>query len=70
MSEQEMLINFSKNLNYFLKLNDINQIELAKAINASTSSVSNWCQALKMPRMDKIEEIAKFFGVQITDLVL
>lgn len=69
MSEKDMLQIFANNLTYFLSLNNATQADLAKAIGSSTSAVSDWCNARKMPRMDKVEETANWLGINITDLI-
>lgn len=69
MSEKEIKMIFSKNLNYFLKLNNETQIDVAKKLNISPSTFSSWCTGQKLPRMDKIELLANYFGIKKTDLL-
>lgn len=54
---------FSRNLNRLLQNSGHNKIELAKYMGVSTSTVSDWCNGNKYPRMDKVEKIAAWFGV-------
>lgn len=69
MSENELKVIFSKNLNYYISLSGKNQVEIAKKLGISTSTFSSWCTGQKMPRMDKIEMLAKYFGIKKSDLI-
>lgn len=60
---------FSKNLNHLLKLNNMTQAELAERMNVSTATTSNWCNGVKLPRMDKIDKMCKLFGCLRSDLL-
>lgn len=60
---------FSDNLNYFLQRSGHNKTELAKYIGVSTSTVSDWCNGNKYPRMDKVEKIAAWFGILKSQLM-
>lgn len=60
---------FAKNLSRLLELNHISQREIAKILSVSSSTVSSWCTGQKIPRMDKIERLASFFGVSKSDLI-
>lgn len=60
---------FAQNLVRLLEANHISQIEFANKIGVAASSVSNWCNGDKMPRMDKIEWMAQFFNVPVTQLL-
>ena len=54
---------FSRNLNRLLQSSGHNKTELANYMGVSTSTVSDWCNGNKYPRMDKVEKIAAWFGV-------
>ena len=54
---------FGNNLNRFLQQNGHTKKELANYMGVSTSTVSDWCNGNKYPRMDKVEKIASWFGV-------
>ena len=60
---------FAKNLTALLSENNETQAALAEILNVAASSVSGWCSGIKMPRMDKIEQIATHFGVQRSRLL-
>lgn len=69
MSEQEFNILFAKNLNHYLQLNDKTQLDLANHLGVSTSAVSAWCRGAKIPRMDKVDAMCKYFGIRRSDLM-
>lgn len=69
MSEKEFGIIFAKNLTTYMEFHNETQASLAKAINVSPATVSNWCNAIKLPRMDKVDALAKHFGIQRSDLM-
>lgn len=69
MSDYETKRIFSKNLSKLLDIHDITQLEFAKKMNVAASTVSSWCNGDKMPRMDKVEWMAEFFGVPRTSLI-
>lgn len=60
---------FASNLNYYMKLNKISRKELADAIDVSYFTLTDWVKGKKFPRMDKVEKLAKYFGIKISDLV-
>lgn len=69
MSEQEFNILFAKNLNYYLRVNGITQLDLANRLGVSTSAVSAWCRGTKTPRMDKVDAMCKYFRIKRSDLM-
>lgn len=60
---------FAKNLKYFMALNSKNQTDLMNDLGLSSSTLSNWCTGLKLPRMDKVQMLADYFGVNKSDLL-
>lgn len=60
---------FAENLTYFLKERDKTQADLYKHMNVSSAVVSNWCTGKKLPRMDKIQSICNFLGIEKSDLL-
>lgn len=69
MSEGEYRKIFVKRLNYYMTKNNKTQSDLIKDLGYSSSTISNWCTGLKLPRMDKIEILANYFGVNKSDLL-
>ena len=60
---------FSKNLKYYMDLNSKNQMDLMNDLHLSSSTVSNWCTGLKLPRMDKVQMLADYFKINKSDLI-
>lgn len=60
---------FAKNLRYYMDLNGISQNELSRELNVSPTSVNNWCKGYKTPRMDRVDEICRFFHINRSDLM-
>lgn len=60
---------FASNLNYYMDKNNVKQIDLVNKFHMSKSTVSSWCNGVKIPRMDKIERLAEYFGVSKSDLI-
>lgn len=58
-------MNNIKSLRERLKLS---QTELASLINVSQQSVAKWENGISSPRTDKLPEIAKILGCDISDL--
>ena len=60
---------FAKNLRFFLEKNNMTQLELSKKLNVGTTSVYNWCNGIKTPRMDKVDKMCQIFGCRRSDLI-
>ncbi len=60
---------FAYNLKKLMQEKGIGQRELARQLGISATTVSGWCNGLKVPRMGKIETLAAFFHVEKSDLI-
>lgn len=60
---------FSKNLNYYMELNGKSQTDLITDLGFNKSAVSTWCNGTRLPRMDKVETLARYFGINRSDLI-
>lgn len=60
---------FSENLTRLLSRSGITQLDLAINMGVAASTVSSWCNGDKMPRMDKVEWMAQYFGVPTSSLI-
>lgn len=69
MADDEYKKIFSNNLKYYMNLHNKNQMDLMNDLHLSSSTVSNWCTGLKLPRMDKVQMLADYFGVLKSDLI-
>lgn len=60
---------FARNLCMYMKKTGHSQVDIAEYLNVSPAAVSTWCTARKIPRMDKIERLANYFGIPKSDLI-
>lgn len=69
MPEKEFNAVFSKRLRYYLSENQMTQAELANKLGVGTTSVYNWCNGIKSPRMDKVDAMCDLFHCNRSDLI-
>ena len=69
MSEREFNQIFSERLRYYLNKYEITQLELSKRLGVGTTSVYNWCNGIKTPRMDKVDAMCEIFHCKRSDLM-
>lgn len=60
---------FAENLKYYMKLHNKNQADLINDLGFNKSSVSTWCNGTRLPRMDKVDILAKYFDINRSDLI-
>ena len=60
---------FAQNLSNLLAANKKTQADLVADLKLNKSTVSTWVNGTKMPRMNKIEQLAHYFGVEKSDLI-
>lgn len=60
---------FAYNLNFYMKSNGKSRKDVAEAIGVSYFTFTDWVKGKKYPRMDKVEKLANYFGIKISDLV-
>ncbi|QNO18846.1 LexA family protein [Caproicibacterium amylolyticum] len=59
----------SKNIKFYVEKINKDRREICKDLNVSYSTFSDWYNGNKYPRIDKIEAMANYFGVQKSDLI-
>nr|DAD68615.1 MAG TPA: repressor protein CI [Siphoviridae sp. ctABi4] len=59
---------FAKNLNYYMTTNNKTQSNLVTDLNLTASTVSDWANEKKYPRVDKMQLLADYFGILKSDL--
>lgn len=59
---------FAKNLSYYMTINGKTRRDLCSVLGVSYSAVTAWVNGQKYPRMDKVDEMAKYFGISRADL--
>jgi len=60
---------FADNLRRLLKERHERQMDLVRLLDVSRSTLSAYCAGAQMPRMDKLELIARHFGVPLSALL-
>ena len=52
-----------------MEMNGKNQSDIVNDLGFNKSAVSTWCNGTRLPRMDKVEALARYFGVNRSDLI-
>ncbi len=60
---------FSNNLKYYMKLNEKDRTNICNDLKLNYSTVRDWSNGRTYPRIDKIEMLANYFGIQKSDLI-
>ena len=60
---------FSKNLKHYIEKSGKDRRELADIWGFPYSTVTEWINGKKYPRIDRIEIMADYFGIQKSDLI-
>ena len=60
---------FSDNLNYYIVKTGVKQRDVAKVARVSEGTICDWLKRRSYPRMDKIQLLAEYFDIQMSDLV-
>lgn len=60
---------FSRNLKRLMDKKQVSRKDIADYLGISYFTVSDWVNGKKYPRMDKVELLAKYFGVLKSDLI-
>ena len=59
----------AENLRYYIQLSKKTQKEICKDLNFKEMTFSDWVNAKTYPRIDKIEKMAQYFGIEKSDLI-
>lgn len=59
----------AKNIKKFMTQNNVSQTDICNALKFKPSTFSDWVNAKTYPRIDKIEMLANYFGIEKSDLV-
>lgn len=69
MSEEEIRRTFSNNLKKYLEVNGKQPVDIVNELGIPFSTVSNWINGLKLPRMGKVELLAHWLKIEKSDLL-
>lgn len=59
----------AKNLKKYMEIKGVDRNTLSEILDVPYSTLSDWINANKYPRIDKIEMLANYFGVEKSDLI-
>lgn len=59
----------AENIRRYMTINNVNQSDICKTLNIKMTTFSDWVNAKTYPRIDKIELLANYFGINKSDLV-
>lgn len=60
---------FAMNLKKYMAASGKNQKELAEVAGVSAPTFHDWIHGKKYPRIDRIEKLADYFGIEKSDLM-
>lgn len=59
----------AQNIKYYMAIQNKNNTQICQTLGFSMSTFSDWIHARTYPRIDKIELMANYFGIEKSDLV-
>lgn len=60
---------FATNLKRYMALKEVSRKDLAEALGISYYTITDWVNGKKYPRMNRVEELANYFGILKSDLI-
>lgn len=60
---------FSKNLKYYMTINNKTRNDVCKDLNFKYTTFTDWYNGNIYPRIDKIEMLANYFRIEKSDLI-
>ena len=60
---------FAKNLKYYMDMHDVDRNDICKMLDIPYTTLSDWLNAKKYPRIDKIELLSNHFNIEKSDLI-
>ena len=67
--DEKLREEFAKNLKICMDAAGKKQIDLCQYMQVSSATASDWCNGVKLPRLDKIVSIANWLNVDLSELV-
>ena len=59
---------FRSNLNELMERRDVSQADISRDLGIPQATVSSWCVGTKFPRIDIMQRLADYLGVNISAL--
>lgn len=60
---------FAKNLKYYMQIHEKDRNDICNILDIPYTTLSDWLNAKKYPRIDKIEMLANYFNIEKSDLI-
>lgn len=60
---------FSENLRHYMEIKNRDRSRVCKDLDIKYTTFTDWYNGNKYPRIDKIELLANYFGIQKSDLI-
>ena len=59
----------AKNIQYYMNLHHKSRTEMCEALGVKYTTFTDWVKGNVYPRIDKIELMANYFGIEKSDLI-
>ena len=69
MSEELMKIIFSNNLDRYMDVSGVSQNDIIRDLHVPSATISSWVNGKRIPRMNKIQELADYLHITKADLI-
>lgn len=66
MTDKEI---FAENLNMYMRINGKSRRDIENDLGYSYFTITDWVKGKKIPRWDKVRDLAQYFGIKPSDLV-
>ena len=67
--DEKLREDFAKNLKVCMEAAGKKQIDLCHHMHVSSATVSDWCNGVKLPRVDKIVSLSNYLNVDMSELI-
>lgn len=67
--DRKLIEIFADNIQKIMKEKDKTQADLARYFKVSSATASDWYNGKKMPRADKLQSLANWLNVELSDLL-
>ena len=69
MATENQKKTFAKNFGHYLELKGVTRADVSRLLGYPETTLANWANGVNYPRIDKIQELADFFGIKKSDLI-
>ena len=59
----------AKNIRHYMEQNNKTRNEMCEALGVKYTTFTDWVNAKTYPRIDRIEQLAAYFGIEKSDLL-